>query len=107
MISKLTAWAPTREAAIERMERALEEYEIAGVNTTIPFCQFVMRHNAFREGTFDTGFVGQHFAPEALAPMESEAAAAALSALLSRNIRAATDQAPADGTASRWIHRRW
>src|SRR5690606_6449350 len=57
MISKLTAWGPTREEAIARMDRALSEYEIAGVETTIPFCRFVMQHEAFRSGHFDTGFV--------------------------------------------------
>jgi propionyl-CoA carboxylase alpha chain len=66
MISKLTSWGRTREAAIDRMSRALDEYEISGVQTTIPFCQFAMGHDAFRSGQFSTHFVDQHFTPDAL-----------------------------------------
>ena len=66
MISKLTTWGLSREEAITRMERALEEYEIAGVTTTLPFCLFALRHEAFRTGAFSTHFVDQHFDPEAL-----------------------------------------
>ncbi|WP_022835769.1 acetyl-CoA carboxylase biotin carboxylase subunit [Salisaeta longa] len=66
MISKLTTWAPTRQGAIDRMVRALDEYEVAGVTTTIPFCRFAMQHEAFRTGTFSTHFVDDHFTPEAL-----------------------------------------
>ena len=66
MISKLTTWGPTRDAAIRRMRRALDEYEVAGVATTIPFCRFVMDHEAFTSGTFSTHFVEQHFSPAAL-----------------------------------------
>ena len=61
MISKLIVHAPTRIEAIHRMERALDEYIVAGVSTTIPFCQFAMGHDAFRSGNFSTHFVGTHF----------------------------------------------
>jgi propionyl-CoA carboxylase alpha chain len=63
MISKLVTWGKTRAAAIRTMQRALREYEIVGVQTTIPFCQFVMQHEAFRSGNFDTHFVQNHYAP--------------------------------------------
>jgi propionyl-CoA carboxylase alpha chain len=66
MISKLVTWGPTRRDAIRRMRRALEEYDIAGVPTTIPFCHFVMEHDAFTSGAFSTHFVDQHFTPERL-----------------------------------------
>jgi len=68
MISKLTTWGPTRQAAIRRMDRALAEYAIAGVRTTIPFCRFVMQHEGFRKGEMSTHFVDQEFTPEALRP---------------------------------------
>ena len=68
MIAKLTTWGRTRDEAIRRMERALDEYEIAGVTTTIPFCAFAMRHEAFRSGQFSTHFVDDHFDPSALRP---------------------------------------
>lgn len=60
MISKLCAWAPTREEAIERMKRALKEYQISGIKTTIPFCLMVMNHDAFIKGDYDTSFVEQY-----------------------------------------------
>ncbi len=66
MISKLAAWGETREAAIARMRRALREYAIVGVETTIPFCLFVMEHEKFTSGNFDTGFVAQEFSPDKL-----------------------------------------
>ena len=52
MISKLSTWGETRLEAIRRMARALDEYQIAGVPTTIPFCHFVMKHEAFTSGKF-------------------------------------------------------
>ena len=66
MISKLTVWGRTRPEAIRRMKRALSEYEIAGVPTTIPFCRFVMEHEAFTSGIFSTHFVDDHFDGSAL-----------------------------------------
>ena len=66
MISKLTSWGRDRDAAIRRMVRALDEYEIAGVQTTIPFCRFAMEHEAFRTGDFSTHFVDEHFDPSDL-----------------------------------------
>ena len=60
MVSKLCAWAPTREEAISRMKRALKEYQISGIKTTIPFCLMVMNHNAFIDGKYDTKFVDQY-----------------------------------------------
>lgn len=66
MISKLCSFGKDREQAIQRMIRALSEYEIAGCRTTIPFCDYVMKHEAFRKGEYDTHFVKEHFAPEEL-----------------------------------------
>ncbi|MGC1480768.1 MAG: acetyl-CoA carboxylase biotin carboxylase subunit, partial [Chthoniobacterales bacterium] len=57
MIAKLICIASTREACIARMNRALGEYMITGVKTTIPFQQAIMRNSAFREGKYDTGFI--------------------------------------------------
>jgi propionyl-CoA carboxylase alpha chain len=68
MISKLTTWGQTREQAICRMERAIDEYDIAGVATTLPFCRYVMRHESFRSGQFSTHFVDDHFSAQNLDP---------------------------------------
>ncbi len=61
MISKLVAWGKHRKEAIARMRRALSEYRITGVRTTIPFGLYVMDNKAFREGKFDTSFVDREF----------------------------------------------
>ena len=57
MIAKLIAVGATRESAIERMRRALGEYLISGIKTTIPFHNAIMRNGDFRQGKYDTGFV--------------------------------------------------
>lgn len=110
MVSKLTAWGRTREEAIARMDRALAEYDVAGVETTIPFCRFVMQHEAFRSGRFDTGFIAEHFDPEHLAPDDPELArAAAIVAALLHGETARADTAPpvnGSAPASRWVRRR-
>jgi acetyl-CoA carboxylase biotin carboxylase subunit len=77
MISKLVAWGKDRNEAIHRMKRALAEYAIVGVETTIPFCLFVMENQKFISGDFDTGFVAQEFSPEKLKYKEEKIAAAA------------------------------
>lgn len=66
MISKLIVHAATRELAINRMKRAIKEYEIVGVKNTLNFGTFVMNHEAFISGKFDTHFVKEHFKPEYL-----------------------------------------
>ncbi|MCX6314425.1 MAG: acetyl-CoA carboxylase biotin carboxylase subunit, partial [Sphingobacteriales bacterium] len=57
MIAKLIAVAQTREEAINTMSRALSEYVIEGVKTTIPFHQQLMRNESFRKGDFTTKFM--------------------------------------------------
>jgi acetyl-CoA carboxylase biotin carboxylase subunit len=72
MIAKLITYSNTRSLAIDRMIRAIDEYEITGVQTTLSFCKFVMKHNSFRSGKFDTHFVKHHFKPEYLKNQTSE-----------------------------------
>lgn len=67
MIAKLVVHGANRGEAIERMLRAIEEYRITGVATTLSFCTFVLKHEAFRSGNFDTHFVKTYFKPENLA----------------------------------------
>jgi propionyl-CoA carboxylase alpha chain len=83
MISKLCAYGSDREQSISRMLRALDEYEIAGCRTTIPFCTYVLQHKAFRSGEYNTHFVPELFDPEALGitgeeELEVQSVAAAL-----------------------------
>jgi acetyl-CoA carboxylase biotin carboxylase subunit len=57
MLSKLICHGTTRDEAIARMRRALTEYRVEGIETTIPFFTFLMNNREFQEGRFDTGFV--------------------------------------------------
>ena len=66
MISKLITYGKDRNESIERMRRAIKDYEIAGIQTTLEFGAFVMEHEAFVSGNFDTHFVGKHFEPSLL-----------------------------------------
>ena len=74
MLSKLIAWGSTRAEAIERLLRAIAEYKVEGVATTLPFGRFVLQHEAFVSGRFDTHFVKNYFTPEELEKLELEAA---------------------------------
>jgi acetyl/propionyl-CoA carboxylase alpha subunit len=62
MISKVVAWAPDRAGAIARMRRALTEYEVVGITTAIPALLWVLGHEAFVSGRFDTTFLDQALA---------------------------------------------
>jgi pyruvate carboxylase subunit A len=82
MLSKLITYAETREEAIELMITAIQNYEIEGVKTTLPFGSFVCEHDAFRSGNFNTHFVKKYYSPETLRKkQEEEAKIAALIAL--------------------------
>ena len=65
MIAKVIAIGATRESAIARMQRALSEYLITGIKTTIPFHSAIMRSADFRAGNYDTGFVDRMMNSEA------------------------------------------
>jgi propionyl-CoA carboxylase alpha chain len=66
MIAKLVAYGKDRTEAIERMKRAILEYQITGIETTLGFCYFVLGHESFLSGKFDTGFVSKYFTPDKL-----------------------------------------
>jgi acetyl-CoA carboxylase biotin carboxylase subunit len=60
MIAKLIVTADSRDEAIKRMYRALDEFIIEGVHTTIPFHKKVMKHEKFIEGDYDTSFIEKY-----------------------------------------------
>ena len=66
MLSKLITYGKTRAEAIQLMIKAIEDYHVAGVETTLPFGKYVCEHDAFRSGNFDTHFVKKYYSPEAL-----------------------------------------
>lgn len=70
LFAKLLAWAPDREAARVRMLRALDETDVEGVPTTIPFSRWVLETLAFREGSHDTKWVERQLAEGRFTPPE-------------------------------------
>jgi propionyl-CoA carboxylase alpha chain len=66
MIAKLIVHDETREKAIQKMVNAINDYQITGIETTLAFCKFVMEHEEFQSGRFDTKFVEHFFSPEKL-----------------------------------------
>jgi acetyl-CoA carboxylase, biotin carboxylase subunit len=105
MISKLAAWGETRSQALARMRRALAEYEVRGIKTTIPFFEWVLHDEDFVAGRFDTGFIdrtlGARNGDPLRVPDEEHQEFAAIAAALAQIARAPeTASAPAD--ASRW-----
>ncbi|MAP80768.1 MAG: acetyl-CoA carboxylase biotin carboxylase subunit [Aequorivita sp.] len=82
MLSKLITYGKTRSEAMQLMLKAISEYEVEGVNTTLSFGKFVFEHDAFRSGNFDTNFVKKYYSEEKLRTVnEEEAKIAALFAL--------------------------
>ena len=84
LISKLVAWGPTRNEAIDRMQRALREYRVEGIRTNLSFFMEVLNDSDFRNGQFDTGFIEEWFrkrTPPA-PPSQIEQDLAVLSAIL-------------------------
>ena len=106
MIAKLICYAETREGAIEKTIRAIAEYEITGLETTLGFCNFVMHHDAFRSGNFDTKFVEKYFRPEVLTPKhdpdEEKLAAALSNYLLTAKSTASISTEVVSSSTSKW-----
>ncbi len=85
MISKLTVFGYDREDSRKKMLRALQEYEITGCKTTIPFCEYTLKHDAFISGKYDTHFVKDHFNHKELSKGASDEIIGLVAALLKQN----------------------
>ena len=84
MLAKLIAYGSTRTEAIQRLLAAIDDYHIEGVSTTLPFGKFVLKHEAFLSGNFDTNFIKQYYSNEIFeATQATEAAIAARMSVLS------------------------
>jgi acetyl-CoA carboxylase biotin carboxylase subunit len=108
MIAKLVAFGKDREEAINRMIRAIEEYQILGIENTLAFGKFVMKHPAFRSGKFDTHFVAEHFSPEKLQPApdpDNVRIAAALAGLVFTNKKSVVISKPEGNKKNKWKKR--
>jgi propionyl-CoA carboxylase alpha chain len=106
MISKLIVHAANREQAIERMTRAIAEYKISGVQTTLEFCSWAINHEAFKSGNFDTHFVKDYFTPEILkkelSVEETEVAAIAAEILFQQDNSSASTNSTNEHKTSAW-----
>ena len=104
LLAKLATWAETREASIDRLRRALDEYTIAGIRTNIAFFQDVLVDAEFRAGRLHTGFIEEFFArrPAAGTDAKAEAVAAVLGALETarRHGNGAAAKAPSSAASS-------
>lgn len=105
MIAKLITHGKDRSEAIQRMVRAINDYQITGCETTLPFCKWAIQHEAFVSGNFDTHFVKKYFTPEVLlAENEDEMEIAAMAATSAHLSHSSTTTAPAAGQQkkSKW-----
>lgn len=105
MIAKLITFGKDREEARNRMLRAIDEYQINGVKTTLDFCKYALKHEAFVSGNFDTNFVKHHFEPSVLAENideELEVAAIVAGILLENQSAQNKNQESAVKQVSKW-----
>jgi len=72
MIAKLITFGKNRDESIQNMKEAIRQYQIEGIQTTLPFGEFVFNHESFVSGNFDTHFVKKYFTPEAILESEKE-----------------------------------
>ncbi|MBF6589677.1 MAG: acetyl-CoA carboxylase biotin carboxylase subunit [Ktedonobacterales bacterium] len=117
LLAKLVCWGQTREEAVARLRRALDEYTIAGVRTTIPFAQWITRHPRFLKGDLSTDFIAEEWHPERspAAPlkeaseveMDAEQVAALAAALLAQDLGQARARRRHIGEAAREDGSRW
>ena len=110
LISKLVAWGADRTEALDRMRRAVAEYTVLGIRTTLPFFGRVLRDPEFLAGDFDTGFVAR-FLAKPVAPPSDELCEAAVIAAAVRAVRerqaARLQTASATGATSAWRTQAW
>lgn len=104
MISKLITYGKDREEAISKMIRAIRDYTIVGVKTTLPFAELVMQNKHFVSGDFDTHFIKKHFNVKDLE--ESREDEAHIAALLSKHVlsnhKMSTSVSSSESSVSKW-----
>lgn len=104
MIAKLVAWGKDRDEAIDRLCRAIDEYKIEGIKTTLAFGKWAVRQPAFVSGKFDTGFIPKYYKPEYLQPQENGEAmvAAAIGGFIWEKEKSISNSKPANTSISKW-----
>jgi acetyl-CoA carboxylase biotin carboxylase subunit len=107
LLAKLIVWGPDRDAALGRMTRALDEYRVAGVRTTIPFLRRLVGHPEFRAGRLSTGLL-ERLMPELTAAESSRQTLAIVAAVLAEEERGADlVPSPPAGAWRRAAQRAW
>ncbi|MBR0719695.1 acetyl/propionyl/methylcrotonyl-CoA carboxylase subunit alpha [Bradyrhizobium liaoningense] len=105
MLAKMIAWAPTRDAAIERLNRGLEGADVRGIVTNIPFLSALMSHQKVRSNAIDTGFIERELAgltAAGAAPGELELCAA-VAAIVMDERRAASAESHSPWQTFGWM----
>jgi len=103
MLAKVIAWAPTRDLAIARLNRGLEETDVRGVVTNIPFLSALVTHPDVRANAIDTGFIERELA--ALTQERTELSDLELGAVVAAILQA--EQAANAGATSPWLAGGW
>src|SRR6202011_4570651 len=105
MLAKMIAWAPTRDVAIERLNRGLEDSDVRGIVTNIPFLSALVTHPEVRANAIDTGFIERELTiltPAAPPPGELDLCAA-VAAILGEEAKAAQAEAPSPWRVAGWM----
>ncbi|MBC7947787.1 MAG: acetyl-CoA carboxylase biotin carboxylase subunit [Chitinophagaceae bacterium] len=105
MIAKLVTHGRDRTEAIQKMKSAIKDFSIEGVSTTLPFGTFVMNHEAFISGKFDTQFIQKHYTAEKLREEQKENAANAALVALKYWLEKQKEIRIPEGVATNWTKR--
>jgi 3-methylcrotonyl-CoA carboxylase alpha subunit len=105
MLAKVIAWAPTRDAAIERLNRGLEETDVRGIVTNIPFLSALVTHPDVRANAVDTGFIERELTnlTAASRPPGDLELCAAVAAILNDEANAACNEARSPWRTASWM----
>jgi acetyl-CoA carboxylase biotin carboxylase subunit len=105
MISKLAVFGRTREEAINRLRRALHEYEVGGIKTTLPFFREIVEDEEFISGNLDTGFIGRFNKRKKAVEIDETAQDLAMiaAALAAQRGKQKTIASAPKHTVSRWV----
>ncbi|HET6840041.1 MAG TPA: acetyl/propionyl/methylcrotonyl-CoA carboxylase subunit alpha [Bradyrhizobium sp.] len=105
MLAKVIAWAPTRDAAIERLDRGLNDIDVHGIVTNIPFLSALVTHRGVRANAIDAGFIERELkdlTPAPPVPDDLELCAA-VAAILSEEAKATVGETPSPWRTAGWM----